>query len=706
MEGGDFNDFDDSEEHEYVPKLSKLEEEYMEAARKRHKENMTKPQVVHGKEFKGTAFISKPDVIFFKDFDLGKTHVQTILLTNVSFSFNSFKLLPLEDSIKDFFDIKYTPSGRMSAGLSTTIQITFVPQLNQDINSVLPLLAETGPINIPLICTWKKALLKVEEPIIDFGDVIFGEEATKNLKIDNDGALPAIIYIKTSKGETIPVLSEEELENKRKKEKQKKIEQEVLKQRKLAKDRENNGKAEGDPAQPLAEDNSEPKPITQEEIDAALESLVFEESEFDEFWVQAIFKRENNIGSYTSKNLSFTFKPIKLGKIFQECTLFFDNQDYTSPIPVIIKGQWVDVPIYVEKLTYNLHILVYEKTYREKIVLFNRSPNTMKLQLYFPKELKTYLEFNPTLGYIQGKDKFEIWMKLKPDRTILSVGKKYITEGNNISIPIKVVGANQVIPVRFNVIGTFTVNSITFTPPSVDFENVFNTSASRVNMIMENHSLLPQQFFFANLPREIHIETDNGWGIVLPGESYKFCIVYRPTQITVYEEGEIFWRIVTGDIWSREVKINYKANVVKLPLKVSHSLVEFPGLPEKEIVEFVTQIENPTQKTFMVELIPPKQRLSGIMITPVVMQIPPQKSNLVSIKFKAEFREFSAQILEKLKKDEEQARRDKEVQGIIKKDGDDQAKEEDQEDKLTKRKKRRNKKLGKNSFYYRMNSNF
>lgn len=94
------------------------------------------------------------------------------------------------------------------------------------------------------------------------------------------------------------------------------------------------------------------------------------------------------------------------------------------------------------------------------------------------------------------------------------------------------------------------------------------------------------------------------------------------------------------------------------------------------------------------------------MITPVVMQIPPQKSNLVSIKFKAEFREFSAQILEKLKKDEEQARRDREVQGIIKKDGDDQAKEEDQEDKLTKRKKRRNKKLGKNSFYFRIKSNF
>lgn len=103
------------------------------------------------------------------------SHTQTIAITNVSFSFNSFKLLPLEDNIRDFFHIKYTPSGRMSAGLSTSVTITFTPQLNQDIDSYLPILSETGKIKIPLKCTCKKALISVEDPQIDFGDVIFGE---------------------------------------------------------------------------------------------------------------------------------------------------------------------------------------------------------------------------------------------------------------------------------------------------------------------------------------------------------------------------------------------------------------------------------------------------------------------------------------------------------------------------------------------------
>ena len=38
----------------------------------------------------------------------------------------------------------------MSAGLSTSVTITFTPQLNKDIDSYLPILSETGKIKIPL----------------------------------------------------------------------------------------------------------------------------------------------------------------------------------------------------------------------------------------------------------------------------------------------------------------------------------------------------------------------------------------------------------------------------------------------------------------------------------------------------------------------------------------------------------------------------
>ena len=74
------------------------------------------------------------------------------------------------------------PSGRLSAGLSTTIKITFIPRVNSDITGVFPILAETGLINIPLLCYSKKALIAVEENDIEFGNVVRGEESKKVIK--------------------------------------------------------------------------------------------------------------------------------------------------------------------------------------------------------------------------------------------------------------------------------------------------------------------------------------------------------------------------------------------------------------------------------------------------------------------------------------------------------------------------------------------
>ena len=41
-------------------------------------------------------------------------------------------------------------------------------------------------------------------------------------------------------------------------------------------------------------------------------------------------------------------------------------------------------------------------------------------------------------------------------------------------IPIKVTGANQVLPVKFSLLCVFTVNAITFTPNLLDFGSIFN----------------------------------------------------------------------------------------------------------------------------------------------------------------------------------------------------------------------------------------
>lgn len=41
-------------------------------------------------------------------------------------------------------------------------------------------------------------------------------------------------------------------------------------------------------------------------------------------------------------------------------------------------------------------------------------------------------------------------------------------------VPIKVTGANQVLPVKFSLLCVFTVNAITFQPSKIDFGSIFN----------------------------------------------------------------------------------------------------------------------------------------------------------------------------------------------------------------------------------------
>ncbi|CAE8601721.1 unnamed protein product, partial [Polarella glacialis] len=181
----------------WVPSLTKLEEQYMAAARERQKQNICSTQFCWGKEFTGDAFLAKPSIIAFNDFEVGKRYRQVVEVTNVSLTFNQFKLLPLDDKVKDFFEIHFVPPGRMSAGVTRYITIWFCPKTSHDIVSTFPILAKTGRIDFPLRCTTKKTILTVTpqdadaSPVIDFGQVLSGESAQRALTVKNTGALPA-----------------------------------------------------------------------------------------------------------------------------------------------------------------------------------------------------------------------------------------------------------------------------------------------------------------------------------------------------------------------------------------------------------------------------------------------------------------------------------------------------------------------------------
>ena len=73
----------------------------------------------------------------------------------------------MDDAIRDFFDVKFDPPGRMSAGVSCKITLIFLPKLFKDIWTVFPILAKTGRIEFPIRCITKKTILDIEPKVVD-----------------------------------------------------------------------------------------------------------------------------------------------------------------------------------------------------------------------------------------------------------------------------------------------------------------------------------------------------------------------------------------------------------------------------------------------------------------------------------------------------------------------------------------------------------
>ena len=117
--------------------LSKFEQNAFDKAKERQLNRMKNGTDQHavGRVFKGPGFIAKPLKIIFTDFEIGKNYKKKFLLTNTSYAFNSFKLLDLPDNCIDFFVINYEKVGRVSAGVSVSIEVTFTPLVNEDIHS-------------------------------------------------------------------------------------------------------------------------------------------------------------------------------------------------------------------------------------------------------------------------------------------------------------------------------------------------------------------------------------------------------------------------------------------------------------------------------------------------------------------------------------------------------------------------------------------
>ncbi|XP_012886885.1 PREDICTED: cilia- and flagella-associated protein 74 [Dipodomys ordii] len=490
-------------------------------------------QVVSGREFKGRPFNSKPEVIHFKDFDVGKVYKKKITLINATYTINYCKLVGVEETLRDFIYIDFDPPGPMSAGMSCEVLVTFKPMINKDLEGNVSFLAQTGSFSIPLKCSTKKCSLSLDRELIDFGSYTVGETTTQTITLTNTGGLgtkfkflmasenygtedyEAILKMsslftfedKSIYEKVITSFSETPFEG-----------FESMADLPSRWDPEKQDEAEVTPVANGAGPNEEQMEITLGEL------------------------TEGEIGPFSSIRVPIIFTPAIPGEVEARFKVAFKNPQ--SPTvstvllaerPVLAVGLAVDVPVWLPRPNVDLKICMFDRLYQDSILVHTRSKAALRLKFEVCKELRGHMELLPETGYIQAMSTYSVQLKFLPRLSLPEDAGKYFDKDSRVlEAPMTIRVADQIKPVEFTVQAIVTTSDLELNPSEVDFGYCTVYEAIRTEINLSNHSLLPQMFGFVGLPKFVDIQPNDGFGTIMPLETLQFDVIFQPAKAREY----------------------------------------------------------------------------------------------------------------------------------------------------------------------------
>ncbi|XP_034446990.1 cilia- and flagella-associated protein 74 isoform X2 [Hippoglossus hippoglossus] len=607
---------------------------------------------VHGKKWKGPSFISKPEVILFKDFEVGKMYKKKFVLTNTSYIKNHCKLVGVSAQLKDCISINYKPPGSLSVGMSCDMQAVFQPMINEDLEGDLHFSSAAGPFSVPVRCTIKKCELEVDSQLVDFGSHVVGQTISRTITLSNKGALATLFSLDTT---TWP--SPESHHVQMPSPVSAHTCQETSSQNTTCGSQKSSGEIRTkQERQKLCEAAQQEKPGEVSEgsavgPEALPEACVSTDAELnldeDTSDISLGNVREGEIGTFESIKLEVVFAPTVPGEAKLDFHIKFSNQS-SKPIPIHVRGTAVSIPVWVVRPTVDLKICMFDRLYQDTVAVHSRASTALKVTFDVCPEMRKHMKLLPKTGFIQAQSSFNAQLKFLPRLSLSKDATKYFDSDTGVlEVPMTVQVAGQVQPVHFTVQAVVTCTDLQFEPTEVDFGycSVFHSVRSRVRL--SNLSLLPQEFGFLGVPEFIEVQPNDGFGTLLPQETLDIDLIFSANEAREYN-----FQLTCKTEINRDFLLSCRAVGVRPPLELSHSLIQFRATalcgnsqaiiyltnphanrnqskqPVTPVVKDVTTPEGPRLFSFTL----PKD--SDISITPSVGRLLPGQRCKVQVTFR------------------------------------------------------------------------
>ncbi|XP_077009477.1 cilia- and flagella-associated protein 74-like isoform X2 [Tamandua tetradactyla] len=519
----------------------------------------------------GRPFNSKPGLIHFKDFDVGRVYKKTIKLINATYSINFCKLVGVEAHLRDFIHVHFDPPGLLSAGMSCDVLVTFKPMVNKDLEGNVLFLAQTGEFSVPLKCSTKKCSLSLDKQLVDFGSLVVGETASRTIRLTNIGGLGTKFkFFPTCEPDTstsmlkmssfllsddkslyervLPSLSEQQLDG------DGSSQADIQSQKGSAKP----GSRELGEGLPVEPERTTLTPIT--EMPPSEEQMEIRLGEVT----------EGDIGPFSSVKVPIIFMPVTPGEAQANFKVTFKNQQCPA-LYFRARGAAVDAPVWVPTPHVDLKICTYGRLYQDSVLVQSRSKAALRLKFEVCRELRAHMELLPQTGYVQAMSSCSVQLKFKPRHSLPNdAGKYFDKERRVLEAPMTIWVADQVKPVGFTVHAVVTTSDLELSPSEVDFGHCTIYEAIRTQVTLCNHSLLPQEFGFIGLPKFVDIQPNDGFGTIQPLESLLLDVVFQPSKAREYS-----FELVCKSEINRQFRVSCRAVGVHPPLELSHHQIKF-----------------------------------------------------------------------------------------------------------------------------------
>ncbi|XP_041712166.2 cilia- and flagella-associated protein 74 isoform X1 [Coregonus clupeaformis] len=559
-------------------------------------------RVIQGKEFKGSPFISKPEIVLFKDFEVGQTYKKKVNLTNVSYTTNYCKLLGVTMDLMDFISISFEPPGPISAGMACDMQVIFQPMINKDLKGEVQFVSAAGPFSVPIRCTIKKCDLSVDIDLIVFGTHVVGQTISRAITLTNRGALGTRFTLVPS---PCPSLAQSQHQAQA-------LSEASSASTQLSQERSTSIAAASDSQEsPASRDSGELKserksqkpslgsdskqsraqtpavPETLGGVEAASgrRSLASEQQEgglalkanteepSDSSSDITIGKvREGEVGPFESVKLEIVFTPTIPGEAKLDFHIKFSDPT-CEPISIGVQGMAVCVPVWVAQPSIVLKICMFDRLYQDSIVVQSRASTALRLTFEVCPELRNHMEILPKTGYIQARSSFNAQLKFLPRRSLFEDAKMFFDgETGVLEVPLTVEVADQVRPVPFTVHAVITSSDLCFDRTEVDFGHCSIYESVKTSVRLTNLALLPQDFGFLGIPQFVEVQPNDGFGTLLPLETLEVDLIFSAKKA-----GEYSFQLNCKSGINRDFPLSCHAVGVHPPLELSHSLVQFGG---------------------------------------------------------------------------------------------------------------------------------